>query len=325
MSGPARASLESGKSWIRETRRLAGRDLIARVERYSLTTFVHLSTVAIEMGDEVGLDAFLSRISELDPERLRRRLIGGDAPMCRDSLAMEDVVRAASGDAGARRRVRSILADGPGVDRDVDRLLRTDATELRRDLAEILALWATRVFPRWADEATAAIERDADARAELLSRTSSRDVIEAATSGLAFVPASWTREVVVIPSVALRPFVVPAAFDATKLFIVPVSDEAMDPDGVVPTRLVKITSALGDPIRLQALHELAHDDGMTAMALAERLAVERSTLYHHLGILRSAGLVTIADHGDGLWRYQVRQERIDELAGLLRSYLADEH
>lgn len=322
-SGPARASLESGKSWIRETRRLAGRELIAGVQRYSLTTYVHLVSVAVEIGDDVDLDAFLDRILGYDPERLRWRLIGADSPMYRASLDPRDLAKAASGDARARARVRSVLTDGRGGDRDLDRVLRGDATALRRDLHDVVAGWAERVFPRWGAEALAAVDRDVDAKAELLSRTSARELITAATMGVAFEPAEWVRQVVIAPSVALRPFVVPAEFDSTKLFLVSVSDEAMEPEGVVPRRLVNVAAALGDPIRMRALHELAPGDGLAASVLAERLGVERTTLYHHLGILRSAGLVSIADPGDGIWRYQVRRDRIDELAGLLRSYIDD--
>ncbi len=47
-SGPARASLDSGKAWIREVRRAAGADLIQRVERYTLGMYAELATVALE-------------------------------------------------------------------------------------------------------------------------------------------------------------------------------------------------------------------------------------------------------------------------------------
>lgn len=322
-SGPARASLESGKPWIRETRRLADRELIARVQRYSLTTYVHLASLAVDIGDEVGLDAFLQQMSDIDPERLLRRVVGADSPMYRDSVDPQDLAMA-PGDARARARVRSVLTEGGGADADVDRLLRSDASVLHRDLLGVVADWAERVFPRWGPEAMAAIDRDVDAKAELLTRTSAREFIAAATMGLSFEPGAWVRQVVIAPSVALRPFIVPAEFDATKLFIVSVSDEAMEPDAVVPRRLVNATAALGDAIRMRALHELAPGDGLTAAVLAERLGVERTTLYHHLGILRSAGLVSIADAGDGNWRYQVRRDRIRELGDLLRSYVGDQ-
>jgi DNA-binding transcriptional ArsR family regulator len=322
-SGPARASLESGKTWIRETRRLAGHDLIARVARYSLTTYVLLATVATETGDEVDLHAFMDRIASLDPDRLRLRLLGADSPMYRDPVDREDLAAATSGDAGARRRVRSMLADGRSA-REFDRVLLLDPAELKREMNDILVGWAERVFPLWATEALAAIGRDVDGKDELAKRRSASEVIEAATMGLAFKPGPWVREVVIAPSVALRPFVIPTEFNSTKLFFVSVSDGAMGPSGILPDRLVRVAAALGDATRLRALHELARAEGLSASALAERLGVERTTLFHHLGILRSAGLVAIDDPGDGAWRYRARRDRVEELGGMLRSYLGDE-
>ncbi len=127
-----------------------------------------------------------------------------------------------------------------------------------------------------------------------------------------------------MPSVALRPFVVPFDFGAAQVFLVSVSDGAIDPDGVVPGRIVKVAGALGDGIRVRALHELASGGGLPAAILAERLGVERTTLHHHLGILRSAGLVSVEDRGDGIWRYAVRRDRVDELGAMLRSYIGDD-
>jgi DNA-binding transcriptional ArsR family regulator len=123
--------------------------------------------------------------------------------------------------------------------------------------------------------------------------------------------------------VALRPFVVPFDFGASQVFLVSVSDEALDPEETGSHRLAKIAAALGDPIRIRTLRELAREKGLTASALAERMGIERTSLHHHLGLLRSAGLLTIEDPGDGSWHYSVRRDRIDELGTSLRDYLDD--
>ncbi len=126
-----------------------------------------------------------------------------------------------------------------------------------------------------------------------------------------------------IPDVALRPFVVPFDFEATQVFLVSVSDEALDPEEIRSNRLAKVAAALGDPIRMRTLRELAREEGLTASALAERVGVERTSLHHHLGLLRSAGLLTIEDPGDGSWHYSVRRDQVDELGASLRDYLDD--
>jgi DNA-binding transcriptional ArsR family regulator len=241
--------------------------------------------------------------------------------MARDALADEVIEAAASGDVPARRRVHAVLGDDPTMRRSADRLLRFDAAELAADLTTIIELWGDRVFPRWGPAAMPIVERDVAAKAALLASTSPAAVVAAATSGLDFEPPAWLREIVIAPSVALRPFVVPADFDATRMFLVSVSDEAIDPEGAVPRRLAKLAAAVGDPIRVRALRELARHDGLTTSALAERLGVERTSLHHHLGLLRSAGLLSIEDRGDGGWHYRVRRDRVEDLGALLQSYL----
>ena len=55
-SGPARGSLESGKTWIREVRTLAGAELIRRVEQYGFGVFGELVTIALEAEPPRGID-----------------------------------------------------------------------------------------------------------------------------------------------------------------------------------------------------------------------------------------------------------------------------
>ena len=153
------------------------------------------------------------------------------------------------------------MDNDPPMRRAVDRLLRIPARDLQRELGEILEAWHDRVFPRWGSDALAAIGRDVAAKTALLARTSARELVGDATAGLAFAPAEWVRQVVLVPGVALRPFVVPVDFDATQVFLVSVSDEALDPEGIGLNRLAKVAAALGDPVRMRTLRELCARGG----------------------------------------------------------------
>src|SRR3954463_1727599 len=100
----------------------------------------------------------------------------------------------------------------------------------------------------------------------------------------------------------MRPFVVPVDTETRVIYLCPVADEAFDADRAAPPRrLVKVAAAMGDPPRLRILRGRGAG-GLSATELAERLGVARTSLHHHLGILRSAGLLAINDDGLGGWR-----------------------
>ena len=141
------------------------------------------------------------------------------------------------------------------------------------------------------------------------------------TNGVDIDPTGWATEVVVIPTVALRPFIAPVEWRSTLLLLVSVADETMDTvAGGPPLRLVKAATALGDELRLRILHELGSGE-RTATELADRLGVDRTSLHHHLGILRSAGLVTVVAENAQPWRYARRTDGLDRATAALAAYL----
>ena len=71
-SGPARPSLESGKSWIRQVRRLAGKELIERVERWAFPLYGELASIALEAANP----AYETRIFGPDQVAVQGKLVG---------------------------------------------------------------------------------------------------------------------------------------------------------------------------------------------------------------------------------------------------------
>jgi DNA-binding transcriptional ArsR family regulator len=320
-SGPARASLDSGKGWIRQVRRLAGAGLIERVERYTLGLYVELATVALEAPSPRGVPELTGALERLDAGAFQRRLLSADSPLNRTMVSEGAIERAIAGDTEARSEVRTAF----GIDRTarqaVDRVLEIGDVSLKTDFLEIVNEWAERVFPHFGPDALAAIERDREAREDQLSRIPGRAVLTDATNGVLFNPSGWVAEVVIVPTVALRPFIVPTELRETSLFVCSVADEALDVDPAAPPRrLVKTAAALGDDLRLRVLH-LLRDEDLNASEIAERLGVERTSLHHHLGILRSAGLLAIRDEGERGWRYALREESLRGVGPELETYL----
>ncbi len=113
--------------------------------------------------------------------------------------------------------------------------------------------------------------------------------------------------------------------DATLL---PVVGDALAccPDGIraplsreTAESLSRLLKAVADPTRLQLLSLIKATEGGSACVcdLTEPLGLTQPTVSHHLRILTDAGLVTRERRGVWAW-YAIDQERLDELAALLR-------
>jgi DNA-binding transcriptional ArsR family regulator len=229
--------------------------------------------------------------------------------------------RGLAGDAAARAELRVALGPNRPARQGVDRLLATSAEDVQSEIADIVEEWASTVFPAFATNALAVIARDAEAKERLLAAEPARDVLRISTNGVDFDPPAWVTDIVIVPTVALRPFLAPVEFGSTEIFLCSVADAAFDDDPLAPPRrLVKLAAALGDELRLRILHTLA-DGELTATEIADRVGVERTSLHHHLGILRSAGLVTIRDDGVHGWRFARRAEGVDGIGTELNEYL----
>jgi DNA-binding transcriptional ArsR family regulator len=320
-SGPARASLESGKTWIREVRALAGADLIRRVERWAIGMYGELASIALEAGAPHEPSGLVEALRAIPPDLARRRLLGAESVPNRSMVSDGAFERGLAGDPAARAELRVALGPNPLARQSVDRLLTTPSEEVQREVAEIVEEWAAKVFPALAANALPVLGRDVETKQRQFAGSPARDALRVALNGVDFDPPGWVEDIVVVPTFALRPFVAPAECGSTQIFLCSVADEAFEDDPAAPPRrLVKLAAALGDERRLRILHVLA-DRELTASEIADRLGVERTSLHHHLGILRSAGLLAIRDDGISGWRYARRPESVGDVGAALAAYL----
>jgi DNA-binding HxlR family transcriptional regulator len=319
-SGPARASLESGKMWIREVRRLAGPDLTDRVEGWAFAVWTELASIALDAGPPYDPATIPERLRADDPDALYRRFLGADSAANRAMVSEGAFERALDGDRDARAELRRALGVNAPARLSLDRLFATAPAEVQEDVAQVVEAWTERVFPAFRDEALAILERDLETKRRLFRDTPIADALRTATGGVEF-SNSWASEIVVVPTVALRPFIAAVDTMTTAIVLCSVGDEAFDDDPTAPPRkLVQVAAALGDELRLRILHELADGD-RTAKQLASRLRVDRTSLHHHLGILRSAGLVAVHAVGVQTWTYSLRGDGIATASASLASYL----
>src|SRR5689334_6862153 len=176
-SGPARPSLESGKAWIREVRRLAGPELLRRVEGWSFGQYADLATVALDASAAEDPARLVRALRSEDPETLRRRLIGADSGHIRAMASDGAFERALAGDSAARTELRSALRLDTAERRAFDRVLATDPNALRDDIAGIVDDWSNRVSPAFAERARTLTERDVANRERLFRDLSTQEAL----------------------------------------------------------------------------------------------------------------------------------------------------
>lgn len=148
-------------------------------------------------------------------------------------------------------------------------------------------------------------------------------LIERVTNGIAYEIPLGTRQLVLVPTVTLRPWTLITDFGDTVVVAYAVADEHLDHDpDAAPGWLVKVHKALGDEKRLRILREVAHG-GSTLGELTEVLGLAKSTVFHHIGILRAAGLIRVVfgKHEDGINSYQLRHEAFADADIQLQKYL----
>lgn len=168
-----------------------------------------------------------------------------------------------------------------------------------------------------------AIAASAESTRHLSGALEPNELVERVTNGIAYEIPLGTRQLVLVPTVTLRPWTLITEFTDSVVIGYGVADEHLehDPDAA-PGWLVRFHKALGDDKRLRILREVA-DGGSTLGELTDLLGVAKSTVFHHIGILRAAGLVRVVfgKNEDGGNTYLLRHEAFGDAHTQLQKYL----
>lgn len=271
--------------------------------------------VAHDMPAPRTVDALVARIRQMDPAELRTLIMcnmGIDASRGHDEAT---IARAAKGDDDAMQELISKLAH-PAKMSD---LLERDPHEMQEAVASVVERFGAVMTPIVA-ERQAILDRDA-ANTRVLAKTMTADrLVEKVTNGITFEMQPRVSGIILIPSVAIRPWVVIAEHQSLRIFAYSVSDEQLSSDAdAPPAYLVDTFKALGDEKRLRLLGVLTEGD-LGLKELAERADIAKSTAHHHLRVLRSAGLVRVIVSDDDK-RYSLRRDSVPDVGRLLETFL----
>jgi DNA-binding transcriptional ArsR family regulator len=315
-------SYEIGPAWFTDAEAALGpadTDGLRAISSGCEHVFVRLLSTAHDLPAPGGASDLMATLEAMSADDLRLTLLGYYSKRTRRRTTPEEILAAASGDPDAQRSFVTSTADGPECEAALQFLLGHRPVDLQAAVIDRLASWKDRVFTAQMAAIGPILEREVDRLRHRAADLGQDRFLEEATTGSAVVAEPGTDTIELFPHWALRPWNVYWEHGSAQIVGVPVPAEhaSADPDDP-PDRLVSLAKALGDERRLRILRRLTVGS-YTLQELSDHFAIPKTTLLHHLVMLRAAGIVRVGPGTAG--RYSLRPEVPRELQRLLESYL----
>lgn len=171
-----------------------------------------------------------------------------------------------------------------------------DPLELKRHLVTVMRLWYNEVMLKNEPQITAFLRRDYEEKMKMIRKCKPEEVVQWAT-GIEYKPERNITKVLLLPHYIYRPWTIQANMEGTKIFYYPVSEESLleeHDSNQPPPLLVQHYKALADENRLKIV-KLLFKKERSLKELTEILKIGKTTIHHHLAVLRSAHIVHMRD------------------------------
>jgi len=192
--------------------------------------------------------------------------------------------------------------------------------ELRDRGSKILRQWNQCYFNDLEPAILDGLAAGARALSEVARFTPAPSLVEQATGGVHVQPHPDLEIISLVPQYHFRPINLYDRYGRLITYMYPV-DAIPAKAGDPPPALLRATRALADESRLRILHHLALGP-RTFTEVVARTKLAKSTVHHHLVVLRAAGLVRVhlsPETGD---RYSLRSSAVDAIRNDLDGFLA---
>jgi DNA-binding transcriptional ArsR family regulator len=298
-----RSVLTDGDEVHREARR-AGGTLTRDAARFGRFGWINLlGPLADTPGSRQDL---LDLVRRLEPTELHRILVGGRRAQLQRLVPAAVLDGALQGEVSAARALRRALRSDRTTLEVAPWLLRTRAREVKAA--------CLRVLTGLPDHGGMGPMHDA--AAALLARSDPAGLLERVAPGFCHddeAPAN----VVLIGSPAVHPVVVVVDEPGSTLIAHPPLVDGEPADATERLRL--LARAAGDHTRIRILQEL-RPGPRTLPDISRALDSPRTTLLHHLALLRAAGLVDVSISDAEPNVYRLNSDGFDEFARSVRAF-----
>ncbi|MFD1413242.1 ArsR/SmtB family transcription factor [Oceanobacillus jeddahense] len=204
--------------------------------------------------------------------------------------------QAAQGEMNAVKELMHITKNNPFFPTYIEFISICEAATLKKHLIKVMESWYQEIVRGKQQETETILEKDYQSKKEMHQKVSSEELVQWATGGVTYTPEPSVHTVLLIPQYIYRPWNIEADIEGTKVFYYPVANESVSPsDRYMPDYfLVQKYKALGDEVRLKMV-KLLSEHPRTLQEMTEKLDIGKSTIHHHLKILRAAKIVEIVD------------------------------
>ncbi|MED4015213.1 ArsR/SmtB family transcription factor [Sutcliffiella cohnii] len=199
---------------------------------------------------------------------------------------------AAAGEESAVMELKEKTSENPFFPQYIQFISNSNTDELKAHLIEVMTLWYEAVVSPELEKINQILKIDYESKNEMREKLSPEELVQWATGGVNYLPEPSVHNVLLIPQYIYRPWNIEADIEDTKVFYYPVANESLSPnDKYMPSNfLVQKHKALGDETRLRIVKLLSEYD-RSLQELTEILNMGKTTIHHHLKILRAAKLV----------------------------------
>ena len=265
--------------------------------------------------------SFLSYLESLEPLEIRLYWLGYYERRLRKITPLDVILQAAEGDEEALEQFfRTALPESPLAQEHIRWLVSSDGDAMKSTVIKLFWNWYEQAFHPQEEQIRPILERDIEAKRKLQAAHSPEKLVELATNGLVYGPEAGVRKIVLVPSFLGRPWNETPTHQDVKLNLYPVADASVMPDrSAPPAQLVRLYQALADERRLRIL-KLLKTRSYSLQEISDEFGAAKSTMHHHLALLRTAGLVRIRDDEK---QYSLRQEKLATVSKLLENFLND--
>ena len=307
-----RAVLTHGPDVWSTVRRDLGTDLTRAVGRFGRFGWINLAGLLAAEGGRRGARAdVIELVDRTSARKLRFVVAGGMRRQLQDRLGAEPLRAALAGDRAAARALSRALAT-PGMLLEASDWVRhVEDAELKKVLLRLLSAWPTLSIGDPAD-------CSGHARARL-SAVGASALLTEVTPGIRYGPAVLER-VVLVGSALVEPILISVDQpDMTVIIHPPLTEDGMADAG---RALRDQGSAVGDETRILVLRELRAGP-RTLGDLCAALDRPRTTLLHHLALLRAAGFVSLTVTAGESNVYRLDPAGFEGLARAARGFVLD--